>query len=325
MKRVMAAVLAALVLLSGCGKWQETAAGLYDKASGVASDAVLLTVNGKEVPAARYFYWLTADCDYLAEQSGGQPDWSADAGGESIDAYVRAQALSATVFYAVVEALAEEQGCVVTAGDLAAMDADWTAQAEAAGGEDAYLAALARRGLDQAGAQLFSADYYLYEHLRELSRTEGSDLAPKAGEVEDYAAELGLYTAEVLAFESEDQAAVALSELEKDPSLPPSALKDGTYAVVTAAPGDGTLPAAGETALAALEPGKWSQIVEAGGTECLLLRPVALDMDAALDLWFDRQMERRAETAEVVLSEAYGSFTTASFYQGLTAARQAES
>ena len=322
MKRAFTAALAAMLLLSGCGKQTEKPSGLYYEASGIAPDAVLLTVDGREVPAARYFYWLTADCDYLAEQSGGAPDWTGDAGGQTLDEYVKEQALSAAVFYATVESQAESHRCVLTAEDLAAMDEDWTEQVAAAGGEDAYLAVLAQKGLDQAGAQLFSADYYLYEQLRALSRAEGSDLAPQSGAVAAYAQAAGIYTADTLLFPSRDLAAVALSELEKDPDLDPATLKDGVYASYTAAPGDGTLPETAENALTGLQAGQWSQPVEAE-KGVYLVRPAALNEDAARDLWFDAQLQNMAAKAQVTLAEEYDSFTAASFYEGLRAARDA--
>lgn len=320
MKRAFAAALAAMVLLSGCAKKAEKPSGLYYEASGIAPEAVLLTVDGRDVPAARYFYWLTADCDYLAEQSGGEPDWASDAGGQTLDEYVRQQALEAAVFYATVESLAESHGCVLTPGDLAAMDEDWTAHASAAGGEDAYLAILAQKGLDQAGAQLLTADYYLYEQLRALSRAEGSDLAPGDGAVAAYAKSAGLYTADVLRFPNADLAAAALSDLEKDPAADPAALKDGVYSSVTAATGDGTVPQAAEKALEGLAADRWSQPVE---TEAgaYLLRPAALDASAAADLWFGAHLQEVAAAAQVTPAKEYGSFTTASFYKGLCAAR----
>jgi uncharacterized lipoprotein NlpE involved in copper resistance len=320
MKRAFVAALAAMLLLCGCGKQAEEPSGLYYEASGIAPEAVLLTVDGREVPAARYFYWLTADCDYLAEQSGGEPDWTSDAGGQTLGEYVKEQALSATVFYATVESLAESHDCVLTTGDLAAMDKDWADQAAAAGGEDAYLAVLAQKGLDQAGAQLFSADYYLYEQLRALSRTEGNDLAPGSGDVAAYAQAAGLYTADTLLFSDGDLAAVALSELEKDPELDPATLKDGTYASFTAAPGDGTLPEAAESALTDLQAGQWSQPVETQAG-VYLLRPAALDEDAAGDLWFDAHLQDLAAAAQVNPSEEYDSFTAAAFYKGLCTVR----
>ncbi len=320
MKRVFVTLLAVVTLLGGCGKKAEKPAGLYYESSGIAPEAVLLTVDGREVPAARYFYWLTADCDYLAEQAGGEPDWSADAGGQTLDDYVKQQALDATVFYDTVEALAETNGCVLTAENLAAMDADWAAQANEYGGEDAYLEVLTQMGLDRAGAQLLTADYYLYEQLRTLSLAGGSELSPADGAVADFAASAGVYTADVLVFPNADLAAAALSDLQQDPDKDPATLKDGVYTTVTAATGDGTLPNAAEQALAGLEQGRWSNPVETEGG-VYLLRPLPTSLDAAAVLWFDSHIQSLASQAQVAPAKEYGDFTAASFYKNLSAAR----
>lgn len=53
------AVLLALSL-AGCGgekAEEERTSGLYYEACGISPDAVLLTVDGREVPAWRYLYW----------------------------------------------------------------------------------------------------------------------------------------------------------------------------------------------------------------------------------------------------------------------------
>lgn len=324
MKRAFAALLAVMTLLSGCGKKAEEPAGLYYEASGIAPEAVLLTVDGREVPAARYFYWLTADCDYLAEQAGGEPDWSADAGGQTLDDYVKRQALEATVFYDTVEALAQTQGCVLTAENLAAMDSDWAAQAAEYGGEDAYLDILTQMGLDRAGAQLLTADYYLYEQLRALSLAGENELSPADGVVSSFAASAGVYSADVLVFPNADLAAAALSDLEQDPDKDPATLKDGVYFTVTAAVGDGTLPSAAEQALKGLEQGRWSNPVETEGG-VYLLRLLPTDMDAAAGLWFDFHIQSLAAGTQVVSAKEYEDFTAASFYKNLSAARTAKS
>jgi len=323
MKRAFAALLVVMTLLSGCGKKAEEPAGLYYEASGIAPEAVLLTVDGREVPAARYFYWLTADCDYLAEQAGGEPDWSADAGGQTLDDYVKRQALDATVFYDTVEALAQAQGCVLTAENLAAMDSDWAAQAAEYGGEDAYLDILTQMGLDRAGAQLLTADYYLYEQLRALSLAGENELSPADGVVSNFAASAGVYSADVLVFPNADLAAAALSDLEQDPDKDPATLKDGVYSTVTAAVGDGTLPSAAEQALKGLEQGRWSNPVETEGG-VYLLRRLPTDMDAAAGLWFDSHIQSLAAGTQVVPAKEYEDFTAASFYKNLSAARTAK-
>lgn len=320
MRRALAAAGAAVLLLSGCAAEGEPPSGLYYEATGVAPDAALLTVNGREVPASRYFYWLAADCGYLAQQAGGEPDWSADAGGLTLDSYVKDQALSAAVFCAVIEEQAQLCGCVLTAADLAAMDRDWAAQVRDAGGEDAYLALLDRQGLNAADAQLFSADYYLYEHLCAMAVSGEGPLAPADGEVDAYARGAGLYSADVLTFSGSDAAQTALERLESDPACQPSACGGCAYERVTAAPGDGTLSPAAENALSALEPNQWSRPVEtADGAS--LFRRTELDSEAAAELWFGERLRKLAASARVTCSEEYSRFTAASFYSGLRTAR----
>ena len=70
MKRVFALLLAAALcagLLAGCGKAKEgtVKSGLFYDASGISPDTVLLTVDGRDVTADRYFYWLTDACDSM--------------------------------------------------------------------------------------------------------------------------------------------------------------------------------------------------------------------------------------------------------------------
>lgn len=331
-REALAAVLAACAVLSGCGQKQETVkpTGLYYQASGIAPGTVLLSVDGWDVPAERYFYWLTVDCDYISKQyasSGRDPDWTSDADGQTLDDYVKQQALDTTVLYAVLESWADKYDCALTAQDLTDIDTDWNEQAKANGGEEAYLAMLSDLGLDKTAAQLFSADYYLYGHLRELSRTAGSDLAPADGELTSYAQQSGAETVEAVSFPDAQKAQAVLDALGKDPAGDLSALaKDngGTDQTVTFTTGDGTLPEAVETAAAALEESAFSAPVEAD-SDTWLVRRLPLDQDALADLWFDAKLQTAADAAEIKLTDAYAGFTAASYYEKLTAARQSAS
>lgn len=329
-RKVLAAVLVACTVLSGCSLKQETQqpAGLYYQASGIAPDTVLLTVDGWDVPAERYFYWLTVDCDYISKQyaaSGRDPDWESDADGQTLDDYVKQQALDTAVLYAVVEAWAEKYNCALTAQDLTDIDNDWSKQAQANGGEAAYLTVLSGLGLDKTAAQLFSADYYLYEHLRELSRTAGSELAPADGELTSYAQESKAETVEAASFPDTQKAQTVLDALGTDPAGNLSDLAQtngGTAQTVTFVPGDGTLPEAVETAAVSLAETALSAPVETE-SEVWLVRRLPLDQDALADVWFEAKIETAAEQADVKLTDAYSGFTAASFYEKLTAARQA--
>ena len=144
------AVLLALSL-AGCGgekAEEERTSGLYYEACGISPDAVLLTVDGREVPAWRYLYWLTWGCDQLSEaydEAGLTLDWSETVEGTDLAAYVRQQALDNTVLYATVENWAEQYQVEITEADQPELDSLWAKQAEEAGGEEEYLAQMADR------------------------------------------------------------------------------------------------------------------------------------------------------------------------------------
>lgn len=82
MRRMIAAALAVFLslTLAACGK-KEAGEDLLSQASGIPSDEVLLTVDGREVEAWRYLYWLAYTCDAIQtayDDAGAELDWDAD-------------------------------------------------------------------------------------------------------------------------------------------------------------------------------------------------------------------------------------------------------
>ena len=326
MRRIARACLAlALTLgLTGCGSAGKTggsADDLFSRASGIASDTVLLTVDGRAVSAGRYFYWLAYDCDYLRNccaDSGRTPDWNGDYDGRTLGEYAREQALATAALYAEIELWADRYGCRVTDDDWAAVDREWDQTATAAGGEAAYLTQLADYGVDKAFARELSGDYYLYSHLYELSRTAGSALYPTQAELDRYASDQGLITVEEQRFSSEAAAGKALAALTASAQpLTDFASLGGNDRKITFVSGDGTLSDVLESAALALKQDAWSQVLSDGDGFCLLLRRAP---DAAAG-YFDAQLQSAADQAKISCSSAYDSIDVASFYQKLTAAR----
>ena len=332
--------------LGGCGKSGASETGLYYEASGIPSDKVLLTVDGWEVTAQEYFYWLTYNCDYISSYYQNERkivDWSGDRNGQTLGEYAKAQARNTCALYAVIESWAQKYHLSVTEEDQKGIDAQWDAAAEQAGGEEAYLASLAGMGVDKAFARQISADYYLYSHLYELYQTEGSELHPDQADVERYAQEKGFLTVEAILLSTADAAddaarqkkrAEADEVLEKlnassNPQEEFSALAD-TYSDgkdrdrypngFTFVPGSGTMPEAFDSAAQGLEENKWSGVVEtADGYYIILRRP--LDMDAVSADYFDDMLQTAADNAKLQYSDEYGAIDTADFYGKLTAAR----
>jgi hypothetical protein len=355
MRKRIALLLAALLLFgltAACRGEKEEGreTGLFYEATGISPDAVLLTVDGREIPSWRYLYWLTYNCDFIHssyERTGDTLDWSAPLSGGSLAEYAAQQALQSTALYATVENWAETYGISVTEADRRAMADDWTEKTEHYGGEEAYLAALADMGLERADAETMSADYYLYSHLYDLYRTAGSGLYPADGAVDRFGEEQGylcvdnilISTADVPEGDTEalaqrrQRAESVFSQLNSspDPAAGFAALAD-TYsddpdraqypAGRTFLPGRGVLPAAVEEAAQSLEDGQWSGLIEAENGFYILLRKQP-DEEVIAGDYFDSLLQKAAEEAEIKPEKAYQEIHTGEFYEKLTILRRA--
>ena len=339
--------LSASLLMTACGG-EPSGESIFREAAGLSPDAAALTVDGREVPAWRYLYWLTYACDYIAASYGEEEiRWEDTVDGTDLEAYAREQALAGAALYATVENWAEDYGCVLTDEDSAAMDREWAARAAQYGSEEAYLEVLARMGLTRAEAEALSADAYLYQHLYDLFSTPESDLYPAERDLEAFAREQGYLTVDHIwistaAADPADEEAVsacraraeeAFSKLNGSPDPANNfAVLAETYSDetdrdqhpkgYTCRLGDGTLPAACEEAVQALEEGQFSGVVEAeDGFYLLLRRPT--DLEAAAPDYFDALLQAAADSADISLTQACESLDVSRFYENLSAAREA--
>ena len=353
MRKQMTALLLALLLAvfsAACGRGEdERKAGLFYEATGISPDAVLLTVDDREVAAWRYFYWLAYTCDFIRtsyERTGETLDWSAPLSGGTLADYAAQQALENVALYATVENWAETYGVELTKEDQTAMAEAWAKKTESCGGEAAYLSILADMGLERTDAEKLSEDSYLYNGLYSCYRTEGSELYPAPGEVEAFAEECGylcvdqilISTAEVPDGDAEaltqrrQRAENIFSQLNAaaDPAAEFAALAD-TYSDDperelhpsgrTFVPGSGSLPAEVEAAAQALENGQWSGLVEAENGFYILLRRQP-DMEVIAGDYFDSLLQAAADQAAIRLEKECQELNTGEFYEKLNLLRQ---
>ena len=346
MKRMIALCLASAMAcaLCACGAGGEEE--LLSRASGLDPDAAALTVDGREVPAWRYLYFLAHTCDYLSACYGGDIRWEDTAEGLPLGDYAKARAQEAAALYATVENWAETYGCALTPEDRSAMEREWAARSALYGGEAAYLAELSGLGLDRERAESLSADLYLYRRLYALYSTQDSPLAPPEEELTAFARERGYRTVDHIwistaAADPGDESATdvcraraeeAFAKLNASPDpLHDFAVLAQTYSDekdrgqhpegYTCVLGDGTLPAACEEALADLEEGQFSGVVEAeDGFYLLLCRP--LETQAVAPDYFDALLQAAAESAEVSVSRACAELDVAGFYEKLLRGRE---
>lgn len=345
MRRIITAALACSLLLplAACGGGRTPSGDdLLSRASGIPSGETALTVDGREVEAWRYLYWLAYTCDAIQtayDDAGTELDWDAAFGGGTLADYAAEQALADTVLYAVVENAAEDRDCALTEEDRAALEEDWAAAAEAAGGEQAYLAELGALGLDRDRAQTLAAAAYLYDRLRGSACDPESADYPSAEELAEFGAASGWLTVDFIRVDAgDDPDAARARAAEAFSKLNGSAAPENDFAVLAATysddsdrdrnprgrtfqAGDGTLPAEAEAAALALEEGQWSGVVEAEGSFYILLR-LPLDAADSAAAWFDWQLQSAAEAAETELSAPLERLDAGAFWTALLEERE---
>lgn len=332
MRRQIAALALALSLgLSGCAAREETETSLLGRAAELGEEVILLTVDGREVPAWRYLYWLAFTCDQVREKyrdSGLTLDWETPVTGGTLGDYAKDQALANTALYATVENWAERYGCALDEEERTALADIWTEQAEAQGGEEAYVKKLADLGLDRLRAEELTEVGMLYAKLYQLCLTEGSELSGMLETVDSLTVDRILIQAGDDREAARERAAEVFSRLNgaEDPETVFPALAaegDDTLGPRTLLPGDGTLPPSLEEAAEALEEGQCSGILESE-EGFSILRRLAPDGTALAGDAFDRLLAEAAESALVQTSPSYDRLRAADFDKALAALREEE-
>ena len=108
MRRTILPLLLIICLLpAGCEKTRtapEAETGLSGTA-GLAADTVVAAVDGREVTAGQYLYWLTVGCDEIQDyyrSAGIALNWSAPLENGTLGDYAKTRALRSAALYATV-------------------------------------------------------------------------------------------------------------------------------------------------------------------------------------------------------------------------------
>jgi len=329
-KRIGALALALCLGLSGCAfkKQEKEESSLLGRAAELGEELVLLTVDGREVPAWRYLYWLAFTCDQVREKYADANltlDWNTPVTGGTLADYAKDQALADTALYATVENWAEKYGCVLSERERSELAETWEERCAAHGGEEDYLEELADLGLDRPRAEELTEVGMLYAKLCRLCLTEGSELADLLGTAERVTVDRVLISAGEDREAAREKAAEVFSRLNgaEDPDAVFPALAaegDDTAGPRTFFPGDGTLSQALEEAAEALEEGQYSGILESE-EGFSILRRLASEGAADAGEAFDQLLQDAAEGALVQTAPAYDSLDAAAFDKALAELR----
>ncbi|MGM9662715.1 MAG: peptidylprolyl isomerase [Oscillospiraceae bacterium] len=343
---VMALALTASLAACGMSKGSRTD-GIYYDATGVSPDAVLLQVDGIDVTAERYFYWL-----YNAASNAAMYCGADGFGQEADEGLTYAQScldftLETAREYCLVEKWAKEYGLAVSEETAADIESEISAYEEQYGdfGFD-YM------GITRETMEYFYTAFEYYDMLQLSTTEEGGALAPTEEELDAYVKEAGLMKADHILLATQDlytgeeldeetrqaqyakaQELLAQLQAAEDPETLFAELADEysedpgrSYYPDGYVFGPGEMVPEFEEAAAALEEGEISGIVESDSGYHILLRKALSKEELVADgSYFSYLLEKEAGEMEIKFSSLYEETVAAldvgQFYQDVYAAR----
>ena len=363
MKKIMRSVLGgALSLVMMVGLLTGCSGGTQDpiqEVMGYEGSTVLFTVDGNDVTAADYFFWMSQNADYVASYFTGMGldmDWTNTLGGsQDMDSYVKDSSMDTAVLYSIVKAKAAEYGYELSKEDEEAYETDLANAKEELGGEEEYEDFLLSMCITGEGMREMSTVGVLYNQMKDGLFREGGEFAATQEDLAAYAQENDLLCAKHILLMTQDmttgealseadaaakkaqaedilaqlQAITDPAELEKKFDELMNEYSEDTG--LTAYPNGyvftaGEMVAEFEEATRTLEFGGVSGIVESSYGYHIILRLDPAESEEVQTQWqateMDALVQQWTEEAVIETPETYDGLTTAEFYANLTAYRE---
>ena len=328
--------------------------GLCYEATGIRPDAVVVAVDGNTASADFYYYMLTYACanmdSVMRYYTGSGIVWDMElSDGKTVGELVREEALTYIKQQLVIENLAEQYGVSLSESDLAELAEVRAQTVEALGGEEAYLAEIAKLGLREETYERIMTGNYLYNDLLALYHTPGSKLYVEDAVLMNYASELGYITADHILLSTLDE---NRQPLDEETAAQKRAQAEDLLARLQTCGGDvselfaqladeysedpgrayypggytfteGEMAEAFDTAAREIAEGEFSQIVESEfGFHIILRKPLdASASELVRDGYFDRLVMEAVDGAKLTASSALDAVDPQSAYEALLAAQ----
>ena len=200
-KTGIVACLMAALLLSGCTpKTPDPApAGEHDivrEVLGIPGDTTLLTIDGVDVPAGRYLFWLVNAIETEKYYGGLETDedWIQQVDGMTMRDALKGQALQSLILYQVVETHAAQRGAAASQEDIDELDAQLQSLEEQAGGAEYFQNRLDTVCISKEDFRAINLVPYLDEALSKQMEERG-ELEVSEEELDGIIEENGLYGA----------------------------------------------------------------------------------------------------------------------------------
>ena len=169
------------------------ASGVFYELTGIAPDTVVMTVSGAEITAEEYLYWLSYLCasteynilsynsyyGYYANliNEDGSIDWNGEfREGKTLAQYVREEAEATIRFYTAIEIMAQKYNAGLDSEDMTAIATNMNNAIQELGGQEQFEMYLEKLGICQDTFQDLSASSFLFDNLLLQVLEEGSEL-----------------------------------------------------------------------------------------------------------------------------------------------------
>lgn len=200
-KASLAACLVAALLLSGCTPKTPgaPATGEHDivqEVLGIPGDTTLLTIDGVDVPAGRYLFWLVNSIETEKYYGGLETDedWIQQVNGMTMRDALKADALQALILYQTVENHAAQRGVTASQEDLDELDAQLQSLEEQAGGAEYFQNRMDSVCISKEDFRAINLVPYLDEALSRQMEEQG-ELEVSEEDLDGIIEENGLYGA----------------------------------------------------------------------------------------------------------------------------------
>lgn len=185
---------------------------MAQKFLGVSADTVMFTVDGSDVTAGQYSYWLASSIDNVRYYLG-DIDWDAKEGDTTLKGLIQDDAKQAAVFYQVVADQAAAQGVTLSDLEHQQLQTQYAAGVEQYGAEE-YAKQLQQMCLSDAYFRQVVETGYLFQSLQEKLFGEGGEMAATDEQLIAAAEEQGLMLAKHILISKKDATGADLSEAD---------------------------------------------------------------------------------------------------------------
>jgi len=169
------------------------ASGIFYDLTGIAPDTTVMTVSGVEITAEEYLYWLSYLCasteynilsynsyyGYYAEliNEDGSIKWDGEfRDGQTLAQYVVEEAQATIRFYTAIELMAKSHNADLDSEDMAAIATNMNNAIQELGGQEQFDLYLDKLGICQSTFQDLSASSFLFDNLLLQVLEVGSEL-----------------------------------------------------------------------------------------------------------------------------------------------------